>query len=93
MKKGREGAPVPTDDLERRLWDAANELWTNSSLKPSEYAPPILGLIFLKYADAMFTRAQREIAGKATVGGPSVRPTTTRATSSTFRSPPVTRRC
>jgi len=53
------------DDLEQRLWDAANELWTNSSLKPSEYAPPILGLVFLKFADSMYEKARQELEGKS----------------------------
>ena len=34
-------------DLEKRLWDAADELRANSKLKSSEYSVPVLGLIFL----------------------------------------------
>ena len=34
---------------ERRLWDAADEFRANSDLKSSEYATPVLGLIFLRY--------------------------------------------
>jgi len=40
--------------IENRLWAAADQLWANSSLKPSEYSNPVLGLIFLKYADYKF---------------------------------------
>ncbi len=47
--------------FENKLWDAANQLWANSGLKPSEFAPPVLGLIFLKYADIKFARAEKEI--------------------------------
>ncbi len=38
-------------DLEKKLWDAANQLWAGAALKPSEYSPTVLGLIFLRYAD------------------------------------------
>ena len=40
--------------LENRLWDAADELRANSGLKASEYGTPVLGLIFLRFADARF---------------------------------------
>ncbi len=43
-----------TADIEKRLWDAADQLWTNSGLQPSEYSTPVLALIFLKYADHKF---------------------------------------
>ena len=36
-------------ELERRLWAAADQLWANSSLRPSEYSAPVLGLIFLRF--------------------------------------------
>ena len=51
--------------LEDRLWKAADELHANSPLKASEYAPPVLGLIFLKYADHRFGIAQEDIEGKS----------------------------
>ena len=37
--------------LDKTLWDAANQLWSNAALKPSEYSPTVLGLIFLRYAE------------------------------------------
>jgi type I restriction enzyme M protein len=37
--------------LEKDLWDAADNLRANSDLKSSEYSTPVLGLIFLKFAD------------------------------------------
>jgi len=48
------------------LWDGADELRANSKLKSSEYALPVLGLIFLKYADYRFTKAQKKLEGKST---------------------------
>ncbi|MGI8826973.1 MAG: type I restriction-modification system subunit M [Chloroflexota bacterium] len=58
-------AKVDIHDIETRLWDAADELRANSHLKASEYSVPVLGLIFLKYADSRFTQLQAELAGKA----------------------------
>ena len=51
-------------EAERRLWSAADEFRANSELKSSEYATPVLGLIFLRYADHRFTQAEKELAGK-----------------------------
>ena len=51
-------------DTEKRLWEAADEFRANSDLKSSEYAVPVLGLIFLRYADHKFTIAEKELEGK-----------------------------
>ena len=42
---------------EKNLWAAADELRANSKLRPAEYYLPVLGLIFLKYADDRFAKA------------------------------------
>ena len=47
--------------IENRLWSMADELRANSQLRPSEYSAPVLGLIFLRYADHKFTQAEQEI--------------------------------
>ncbi len=52
-------------DIENRLWSAADELRANSSLRGSEYSTPVLGLIFLRYADHKFTQVKQEIGGEA----------------------------
>ena len=52
-------------ELERRLWAAADELRANSALKASEYGTPVLGLIFLRFADAKFRSAHAGIEAKA----------------------------
>jgi type I restriction enzyme M protein len=54
---------VPNDQntIEKRLWDAADELRANSKLKSSEYSVPVLGLIFLRHADHRFTEAKKEL--------------------------------
>ena len=41
-----------TNTLENRLWLAADQLRANSGLKAQEYSGPILGLIFLRFAEA-----------------------------------------
>ena len=55
---------VDIQDIENRLWAAADELRANSSLKESEYSVPVLGLIFLKYADSRFSALEAEFEGK-----------------------------
>src|SRR2546426_10503406 len=54
------------NEIEKRLWDAADQLRANSHLKSSEYSVPVLGLIFLRYADRKFSQAQKELEGKST---------------------------
>lgn len=44
-----------TSTLEKRLWDAADQLRANSDLKAQQYSGPILGLIFLRFAEVRFT--------------------------------------
>ena len=47
--------------LEADLWRAADKLRANSDLKSSEYATPVLGLIFLRFADNNYRRLEAEI--------------------------------
>jgi len=51
------------NDIESRLWEAADELRANSKLKSSEYSVPVLGLVFLRYADHKFQKAAKELKG------------------------------
>ncbi|WP_438016577.1 class I SAM-dependent DNA methyltransferase [Sorangium sp. So ce315] len=60
--------PLPAD-FEKRLWAAADQLWTNSALPPSEYATPVLALIFLKYADHRSAEAEKRSASPRRRGG------------------------
>jgi type I restriction enzyme M protein len=53
-------------ELERRLWAAADALRANSSLTPAEYRGPVLGLIFLAFAEHRFDELRPEIELKAT---------------------------
>ncbi|MBI5441521.1 MAG: SAM-dependent DNA methyltransferase, partial [Deltaproteobacteria bacterium] len=51
-------APAEKDSatvtLEKRLWDAADQSRANSGLKAQEYSGPILGPIFLRFAEVRF---------------------------------------
>ena len=47
--------------LENDLWAAADKLRANSDLKASEYSTPVLGLIFLKFADNNYRKHEHEI--------------------------------
>src|SRR3989454_5597618 len=50
--------------LEADLWSAANNLRANSDLKSSEYSTPVLGLIFLKFADNNYRRHEADISAE-----------------------------
>ncbi|MBD1930428.1 MULTISPECIES: type I restriction-modification system subunit M [Cyanophyceae] len=63
--------PANYTEIEKRLWEAADELRANSRLKPSEYSVPVLGLIFLLYADYKFALVKEQLAA----GGSSRRRT------------------
>ncbi len=67
--------PANHTEIEKRLWDAADELRANSRLKASEYSVPVLGLIFLRYADFKFAQADEVIqAERARTKNPRQRP-------------------
>jgi type I restriction enzyme M protein len=53
-------------DIASRLWETADHLRANSDLKAGEYSTPVMGLIFLKYADNRFTQVETKLAGSAT---------------------------
>ena len=50
--------------LEKDLWSAADNLRANSDLKSTEYATPVLGLIFLKFADNKYSQAEAKITAE-----------------------------
>jgi type I restriction enzyme M protein len=65
--------PANNSEIEKRLWDAADELRANSRLKASEYSVPVLGLIFLRYADHRYARADQEIRAERVAQAPGRR--------------------
>jgi type I restriction enzyme M protein len=52
-------------EVASHLWETADELRANSHLKAAEYSIPVLGLIFLKFADSRFTEAEGDLAGRS----------------------------
>ncbi|ESZ34535.1 class I SAM-dependent DNA methyltransferase [Mesorhizobium sp. L2C067A000] len=48
-------------EIEKRLWSVADQLRANSGLKPSEYSRPVLGLLFLRYAESRFAAVEKEL--------------------------------
>jgi len=53
--------PNELKQLEANLWKSADDLRANSDLKSSEYATPVLGLIFLRFADNKYRQYEKEI--------------------------------
>ncbi len=47
--------------LKDKLWETATDMRANSTLSAHDYAEPILGLIFLKFADAKYAKFEDEI--------------------------------
>lgn len=47
-------------DLSARLLKAANQLWTNTTLRPSQYAQPVLALVALRQMEAKFDAVHAE---------------------------------
>ncbi|MDR2590847.1 MAG: type I restriction-modification system subunit M [Oscillospiraceae bacterium] len=48
-------------NLKDRLWQGADQLRANSGLKSTEYATPILGLIFLRFAEGKYSQYESAI--------------------------------
>lgn len=47
--------------LEKDLWEAADQLRANSKLTATEYSMPVLGLLFLRYAHNRFVTIQSKV--------------------------------
>ncbi len=56
--------------VRRTLWTAADQMRANSTLSPAEYREPVLGLIFLAYAEHRFEQVRPELEAKATARRP-----------------------
>lgn len=50
-----------TDALEKRLWDAADQFRANSGLSAAQYSQPVLGLIFLRFAEVRFSQQRTKL--------------------------------
>ncbi|WP_372845509.1 type I restriction-modification system subunit M N-terminal domain-containing protein, partial [Pontiella sp.] len=57
-----------TATLEKNLWDAADQFRANSGLKSQEYSSPVLGLIFLRFAEVRFSAQRATLLKQAETG-------------------------
>ncbi|WP_276758864.1 type I restriction-modification system subunit M [Mycolicibacter arupensis] len=65
---------MKTTDLAKvrsTLWAAADELRANSKLTPVQYRDPVLGLVFLAYAENRFEAVREAVESKATARNPA----------------------
>jgi type I restriction enzyme M protein len=53
---------IDLQDFSRTLFAAADQLWTNSALRPDQYAQPVLALIALRQMEAKFEAVHAELA-------------------------------
>jgi type I restriction enzyme M protein len=63
-----------TVTLRKRLWQAADQFRANSGLTAAQYSQPVLGLIFLRFAEVRFAaqRAKLEKVGASSRRGSRV---------------------
>lgn len=62
---------VDLQDLSRRLFATANQLWTNTELRPDQYAQPVLALIALRQMEARFEVVDAELPRGGRLGNPT----------------------
>lgn len=65
---------MKTTDLAKvraTLWAAADELRANSKLTPGQYRDPVLGIVFLAYAENRFEAVRGEVEAKASARNPA----------------------
>ena len=48
-------------ELQNRLWATADQLRANSELTSAEYKSPVLGLVFLRFADQKFSVTKKQL--------------------------------
>ena len=51
-------------NIEKELWDAADDLRANSKLTAAEYKDPVLGLILLRFAENRFNENLNKLEKK-----------------------------
>jgi type I restriction enzyme M protein len=67
-------SPMRTTDLGKvraTLWAAADELRANSKLTPVQYRDPVLGLVFLAYAENRFEAVRGEVEANRSPRNPA----------------------
>lgn len=51
--------PIDLQDLSQRLFATAEQLWTNTALRPDQYGQPVLALIALRQMKTRFSDTKR----------------------------------
>ncbi len=51
-------------ELERKLWKTADDLRQGAGIKASQYAQPIFGLIFLRFADNKYRKIEADVVAE-----------------------------
>ncbi len=62
--------------IERRLWNAADQLRGNSEFASNEYFLPVMGLIFLRHAYSRYSKVKKDIEKNLPSRGGKTRPLT-----------------
>lgn len=62
---------IDLQDLSRRLFATANQLWTNTELRPDQYAQPVLALIALRQMEARFDAVDAALPRGKRLGEPT----------------------
>ena len=52
---------MANNGLEKHLWQAADQLRANSCLAAQQYSGPVLGLIFVRFAEVRFAKWRKEL--------------------------------
>ncbi|MDO8370115.1 MAG: type I restriction-modification system subunit M N-terminal domain-containing protein [Candidatus Nitrotoga sp.] len=58
-----------SDTLEKRLWNTADQFRANSGLTAAQYSAPVLGLIFLLFAETRFAQRRTALLPSPACGG------------------------
>ena len=56
------------DEINKRLWNVAEELRANSELTSAEYKTPVLGLVFLRFVDHKFSQVEYDLNQSSSTG-------------------------
>ena len=72
-----------SDTLEKRLWNAADQFRANSGLTAAQYSAPVLGLIFLLFAETRFAKRHAALLPSPSGRGAGGEGASRRATSRT----------
>ena len=55
---------IDLQEVSRTLFATADQLWTNTALRPDQYAQPVLALIALRQMEAKFEKVHADLTPK-----------------------------